>query len=131
MVIHISSDYSDIEREFDRLEKMPTQKARHLLDAVLTKGFAMATAAVHVETGALKASGKKSSTVRRILGVWEGEITFGSPSGQPVDYAIYEKRRGVGGAGGASDAKGDHDFIRPLKSLDLEYRMAMKEALRP
>lgn len=132
MVIHLSSDWSEIDRELDRLENLPSRKASMLLDAVLHKGFLLTQAAVHEETGALKRSGKEESTVRKSTGTWEGEITYGSPGdGGPVDYAIYEKNRGVGGAGGPSDAKGDHDFIRPLTALDLDFRMALKEALRP
>lgn len=132
MVIRLESDYSEFDREFDRLESMPGPKARMLLDAVLHKGFILTQAAVHVETGALKASGEEDSEVNKATHTWEGDITYGDPGDDgPVDYAIYEKERGVGGAGGASDAKGDHDFMRPLDSLDLDYRMAMKEALRP
>lgn len=132
MAIHLSGDYDEIDREFDRLERMPTTKARMLLDAVLHKGFLLTQAAVHVETGALKASGEESSQVDRSREIWEGDITYGDPGDSgPVDYAIYEKERGVGGAGGPSDAKGDHDFLAPLEKLDLDYRMAMKEALRP
>lgn len=132
MVIHLSSDWSEIDREMDRLENLPGLKGKMLLDAVLHKGFLLTQAAVHVETGALKASGQEDSEVDKLTSTWEGEITYGSPGDSgPVDYAIYEKARGVGGAGGASDAKGDHDFIRPLAALDIDFRMALKEILRP
>lgn len=132
MVIHLSSDWSEIDREMDRLENLPGLKGKMLLDAVLHKGFLLTQAAVHVETGALKASGEESSEVHKATQTWEGDITYGDPGDSgPVDYAIYEKERGVGGAGGASDAKGDHDFIRPLTALDIDFRMALKEALRP
>lgn len=130
-MIHLSSDYSEIDAELDRLTRMPTAKAKHLLDWVLSTGFKLTQAAVHVETGALKASGTKESSVNRIFQVWEGEITYGSPGGSPVDYAIYEKARGIGGAGGPSDAYGDHNFMAPLHSLDPEFRAALKAALRP
>ena len=131
-MIHISSDYSEIDDELDRLTMLPSGRAKHLLDWVLSTGFKLTQAAVHVETGALKASGKKESSVNRIAHVWEGQITYGSSgSNGPVDYAIYEKARGVGGAGGPSDAYGDHNFMAPLHSLDPEFRAALKAALRP
>lgn len=128
-MIHISSDYSEIDDELDRLTMLPNGRANHLLDWVLSTGFKLTQAAVHVETGALKASGKKESSVNRIAHVWEGQITYGSSgSNGPVDYAIYEKARG---AGGPSDAHGDHNFMAPLHSLDPEFRAALKAALRP
>jgi hypothetical protein len=135
-VIFLASDYSDLDRELDRLSDMPDVKTAEKLDAVLHTGFEMTQAAVHVQTGALKASGTEDSEVHDASDVWEGTIEYGSPDDGdgnkgPVDYAIYEKERGVGGAGGPSNAKGDHDFIRPLKALDPLYRAAILEALRP
>lgn len=130
-MIRITSDYSEIDAELDRLTMLPNGRAKHLLDWVLDTGFRLTQAAVHVQTGALKASGEKESSVNRIFHVWEGQITYGSPGGAPVDYAIYEQARGVGGAGGPSDASGNHDFMAPLHSLDPEFRAAMKAALRP
>lgn len=129
MVIIIKSDWDEIDHELDRLSSQPTAKAHRLLDGVLHKGFALSQAAVHEETGALKASGRESSDVDKATHTWEGQIDYGNDT--TVDYAIYEKERGVGGAGGPSDAKGDHDFIRPLEALDPLYRAAIKEALRP
>ncbi len=131
-MIYLESDYHLIDAELDRLSRMPDLRTKGKLDAVLHTGFAKTQAAVHVLTGALKATGEEDSELHRATDVWEGTISYGSPGdGGPVDYAIYEKERDVGGAGGASDAKGNHDFIAPLKSLDPLYRAAIKEALRP
>lgn len=131
-MIVIVSDYSELDRELDRLGRMPTFGARMELDGVLHKGFVMAKAAVHVQTGALKASGREDSEVHQSQHAWEGDITFGSPGENgPVDYAIYEKARGLGGAEGPSDAKGDHNFIAPLAALDPLWREAIKRALKP
>ena len=68
----------------------------------------------------------------RFVKKWEGEISYGGPStgvNNPVDYAIYEAARGVGGAGGASNAKGDHNFMRPLDLLDPEFVEAIVKGL--
>lgn len=124
-MIHITSDFSEIDRELDRLTRLPSAHTKELLDDVLHAGFKATQAEVHVITGALKASGKEESSVNKVAEVWEGEITYGTPGdGGPVDYAIYEKARG----GGSS---GDHDFMRPLKALDPAFRAAMKKAMRP
>jgi hypothetical protein len=132
MTVIIRGDYGDLDRELDRLAGQPTRRTRRRLDAVLHQGFEMTQAAVHTETGALKESGQVESDVDRVANTWEGDITYGSPGENgPVDYAIYEKERDVGGAGGPSDAKGDHDFFAPLETLDAEYRIALMEALRP
>lgn len=132
MGIRINSDWSEIDRELDRVANLPGRRTKRVLDSVLDKGFALTQAAVHVETGALKASGQHSSDLNRMTHTWEGEIVYGSSGfSGPVDYAIYEKARDVGGAGGPSDAKGDHDFIQPLAALDIDYRIAIKEALTP
>lgn len=128
-MIHISGDYSELDREFDRLDNMPNRRTKANLDAVLHVGFAMTQAAVHVDTGALKASGTEESEITQATDTWEGTIEYGGDGGA-VDYAIYEKERGVGGAGGESDAKGDHDFIAPLEALDPLYRKAILESLK-
>ncbi len=132
-MIRITSDYSELDRELDRLERMPDVKAQLALDTVLQLGYKETQAATHVETGSLKDSGKVDSSVNKIDKQWEGEITYGGPSSgpnNPVDYAIYEKARGVGGAGGPSDVKGDHDFMSPLKLMDPMWVAAVKAGLR-
>lgn len=131
-MIHLSSDYSALDRELDRVEKMPDAKTKKLLGAVLEHGYTMTQAAVHVETGSLKSSGKKTANSSKIDHKWEGEIEYGGPSAgvnNPVDYAIYEKARGAGGAGGPSDMKGDHDFFATLPLLHPEWTAAMKKGL--
>lgn len=132
-MIHIESDYSEIDRELDRLERMPDGKTRLLLDTVLQLGYKETQAAVHIETGSLRDSGKVDSEVNKIDQQWTGEISYGGPSSgpnNPVDYAIYEKARGVGGAGGPSDMKGDHDFMSPLKLMDPMWIAAIKAGMR-
>lgn len=131
-MIRINGSYGELEREFDRLEKMPDFKTKAALDTVLRSGFAATQAAVHEETGSLKASGDSSTDTDRARARWEGNISYGGPSAgvnNPVDYAIYEQRRGVGGAGGISDVKGDHDFMRPLDALDAAYIEAIVKGL--
>jgi hypothetical protein len=131
-MIHLSSDYTALDREIDRLGRMPDFKTVAELDAVLHQGFVKTQAAVHVETESLKASGKESSEVDKLDHAWEGEIEYGGPSlgpNNPVNYAIYEKARGAGGAGGPSDLKGDHDFMAPLPSLHPSYITAIKKGL--
>jgi hypothetical protein len=120
-MITILSDYSDVEKEFDRLEQLPDFKTHLALDAVLATGFKATQAEVHVITGSLKLSGKKSSEVHETTHVWEGEIRYGGPSGginNPVNYAIYEKAR---------DA--EHDFMKSLPGLHLAYVEAIKKGL--
>lgn len=114
-MLQINSNWDPIEKEIDRLERMPDGKTRQALKATINTGFALTQAAVHVETGALKASGRVSDSYDRFDREWTGEIQYGDDSG-PVDYAIYEKRRGVHWVG-PSAAKGDHDFFTPLKAL--------------
>lgn len=126
-MIRIKSDWSEVDAELDRLERAPGPKERQVLKAVLEVGFGLTQAAVHTETGALKASGKTNTDYDRMDDRWQGEITYGDDPG-PVDYAIYEKRRGVHWAG-ASSAKGDHDFFRPLEALDPLWVAAVKGAL--
>lgn len=132
MSVFIKGDYREIDAEFDRLENMPGPATVAKLDAVLHQGFVATQVAVHEITGALKASGEENSEVHKTREQWEGDITYGSPGDAgPVDYAIYEKERDVGGAGGASNAKGDHNFMRPTEALDPLFRAAMLEALHP
>ena len=123
-MIRIDSDYDELDRELDRLERLPDHRTKTLLDAVLQKGFRQTQAAVHVLTGALKASGRAESEIHRTPGVWEGEITYGSRDVGPVDYAIYEVNK-------EADEHGDHDFMRPLGTLDPDFRAAILEVLRP
>lgn len=127
-MIAITSDWSAVEAELDRLERLPSGKARQGLKAVMNVGFDMTQAAVHEETGALKASGRVDDEIHHADHVWEGTISYGDDSG-PVDYAIYEQRRGVHWAGDSS-AKGDHDFFRMLPSLHPLFVMAILMGLK-
>lgn len=127
-MIQIHSNWTGVDREISRLEKLPSVKDRQLLKGVLAMGFASTQAAVHEETGALKASGRTDDFYSNMDHKWEGEITYGDDRG-PVDYAIYEKRRGVHWVGDSA-AKGDHDFFRPLEALHEVWVATIKEILR-
>lgn len=125
-MIHISSDWSEIDREIERVESMPTPLMREKLDAVLDWGFTLTQSAVHVRSGKLKKSGRQSSDHEKMAHNWVGEIGYGESD--EVDYAIYEKRRGVHWVGDSA-GKGDHDFFRPLNTLPPIFVMAIKEGL--
>lgn len=135
-MIHVTGDYSSIDRVLTHFDRMPDGTTRTMLNAALQVGFKATQAAVHVETGSLKASGRTREDVSKIANRWEGQIIYGGRStgskNNPVDYAIYEQRRGIGGAGGPSDAKGDHDFLRPMLLMDdTLFVAAIKAAMRP
>lgn len=115
-MIIIHSDYSDVYNELDRLESMPTPKMVANLETVLEFGFDSVHAGVHVDTGRLKASGKKTSKVNK--NDWNGSFSFGEPAAG-VDYAIYEKARG-----------GDHNFLSPTFILKHMFKEAIKRGLR-
>lgn len=126
-MIQIISDWSDVEVEIDRVAKMPTRAMTKKLDAVLDFGFTLTQSAVHVESGALKASGKQQSDRDKTTHTWSGEISYGEDTG-PVDYAIYEQRRGVHWVGDSA-GKGDHNFLRPLTVLGPLFVGAILEGL--
>ena len=118
-MLHLTSNYRELEREADRLEALPDVKSKPALDAVLSAGFKLTQGAVHIQTGSLKSSGKKASLIHG--DTWEGVISYGGVSAgvnNPVDYAIYEKRR-----------EGSHDFFSPLKALDGLWIKAMLRTL--
>lgn len=127
-MLQVNSDWSGPEDKLKRFEKLPSGRTKRALDAVLDVGFGLTQAAVHTETGALKASGKSSSSLDRMDHAWEGEIAYGEEQG-PVDYAIYEARRGVHWVGDSA-AKGDHNFMRPLEALDPLFVAVIQEELR-
>lgn len=119
-MIFLTGDYDDIDKELDRIGHMPNRKTSLLLDTVLAAGFKETQAATHVITGSLKGSGKKNSEVHGDK--WEGEIKYGGPStgiNNPVNYAIYEKRR-----------EGAHDFMTPTKAMGPQFVAAMLAGMR-
>lgn len=120
-MIHLESNWVEIDREIDKVASQPTAKTTALLNTVLEIGFAQVDADIHVETGSLKSSLKKTSGKSRAKHKWEGTIRAGGPStgvNNPVDYAIYEKRRG-----------GAHDFFLDLPLLHPLYVGAIKGGL--
>lgn len=114
-IIRIESDYSELEREFLRLEALPFG-AKAELDTALMFGATQASALVHVDTGKLKASQKVSSRVTK--NTWIGKFSFGDRA-KGVDYAIYERARG-----------GHHDFLSGVHLLKPVFVEAIKRALR-
>lgn len=134
MTIRIRSNWRGIDRELNRLARMPDPAMIARLDRVLESGFQATQAAVHVQTGSLKSSGQRSSKFQQATREWRGEISYGGVSlgpNNPVSYAIYEAARGTGGAGGASDAKGSHNFMSPLTPYQLAFLAAIKKGLAP
>ena len=89
--------------EFDRLSAPPIKTIARL-EQELADTFVDTTAAVHVLTGSLLASGATQSDFDSHR--WEASISYGGPSGgavnDPVLYAGFEQARG-----------GEHDFLYP------------------
>lgn len=125
-MIHIESDWSEIEKELDRIEGLPDAKARLALDVVLQEVYVDTQGKVHIQTGSLKDSGKVDSDVDKFDHSWEGDITYGGPSSgpnNPVDYAIYEKRR-------EPDELGDHNFMRDVLLHHPSWVAAVRAGLK-
>lgn len=119
-MIQIHGDYAEIDAHFDKLSKAPTPRGVMALEAVLNTGLGIVKVGTHVLTGSLKASEKADSERTEPHG-WEGTITAGGPStgvNNPVDYAIYEKRRG-----------GAHDFFEPLDGMKPLWVKAVQEGM--
>lgn len=119
-MIRIESDWNAVEEDIDRIMSMPSAGMVLGLDSVQAVAFALTMADVHVDTGSLKSS-LTSKTGLSETRHWEGELHAGGPSGgvnNPVDYAIYEKRRG-----------GPHDFFGGLEALDPAYIGAIEKGL--
>lgn len=113
-------DFTPWNRKIRKLERMPDRSTKEKLDSVLASAFAAAVAATHIETGSLKASAKKRSSVNRMRRRWTGTIQFGGVSkgiNNPVDYAIYEKARG-----------GEHNFIAPALAHKAAFRAVVRNA---
>lgn len=118
-MIQIKGNYSQIDKELDRLEGMPDFKTKVALHGVLTSAYTESQAAVHIETGSLKSSGKMRAEEGKAK--WTGELEYGGPSAgvnNPVDYAIYEQRRGD-----------SHDFLANTHMLHEQWVEAMKVGL--
>lgn len=120
-MIHISSDYSGILDAIDVIGRQPTEVTEGLLNAVLAMGHAAVVVDTHVDTGSLKSSMTKDSSSDASSQTWEGTIKAGGPSAgvnNPVDYAIYEQRRG-----------GAHDFFASLPTLHPAYIAAVLKGM--
>lgn len=90
------------------------KKAMDRLDEVLDRAYKDSQSAVHVDTGNLKASGRK--TYQRNPAEWEGEIVYGEGLSRP--YAYYEMRRG-----------GTHDFLQDTAEWEDWIETAALEGL--
>jgi len=118
-MIKIEKFSDGIEDEVNRLANGLSLEDIAEFERVLTEQFRATQAAVHVITRSLKSSGKLSSDAGQTY--WEGEISYGGPSQgihNPVDYAEYERERGL-----------NHDFLRPAEALGHEYIAAMNKFL--
>jgi hypothetical protein len=118
-MIRVETELDDMYYEVDRLSRGPAYSDLLDFEIVLQDQFQASQRAVHVQTRSLKMSGKSSFNSTKDK--WEGEITYGGPSGgifDPVDYAEYERERG-----------GLHDFLAPVERLSREYIAAMRKFL--
>lgn len=87
VILIAPSQRSEI-RYLDRLEREPTAKTKAEMNAVLDYAFYTSQAYVHVLSGRLRSSGRKSSSSRRTVRMneWRGSIEYG----RGIDYAHYE-----------------------------------------
>jgi hypothetical protein len=115
-------DISDIDRELARLEHAPDHGVTFALEAVLATVFTMTQTVVHVETGALKASGTISSDYADHQ--WSGQVEYGS-SGR-VEYARYEMENAMD----SPKYGGMHNYMRPAEEADALYSAAFMAFLR-
>lgn len=121
-MIVVKAGWAEIEAELDRLSGSPSPIGTAALETVFDGGAKTVQGAVHVLSGSLKSSGKSRSGTNRATHSWSGQIRYGGPSmgvNNPVDYAIYEKRRG-----------GAHDFFLPLIALHEGYVQAILTEMR-
>lgn len=119
-MIKIFGDYHEIEDEMDRLEDLPNAKTNMLLDTVLKSVEGLVVGQVHIDTDSLRQSAKTDSNERGAK--WIGTLTMGGEStgvNNPVDYAIYEKRRG-----------GAHDFFNGIEVFHAAWVAAIKLGLK-
>ncbi len=129
MAVRYDMDISGPEREFHRLgaDGEPDHRILFSLEAILTTVFQITQRDVHIETGALKGSGKPKSGYHRKM--WEGTITYGEG---PVNYAYWEARRGTkDNAKPRKDGKprkqGDHDMLHSARKMDKLYQKAIED----
>lgn len=116
-MIKISGDYSDFDRHLNKVGNAPTTTGKAALETVLIMALAEMKRATHVQTGSLVSSEKAESDSGR--NKWVGTLSAGGPStgvNNPVDYAIYEKRR-----------HGEHDFLSTQDLLAPAWIAAMKK----
>lgn len=119
-MIEIDIDLTELENHIKRISRQPDKKMITSLNAVLASQTNIVRAAVHIDTGSLKASVRSKN--KKSASRWIGIISAGGPSpgsiNNPVNYAIYEQRR-----------RGAHDFMLPLDALHKQYVKAILEGL--
>lgn len=116
-MISIQSDYSEIYELLERLQNPLGSRLRDRLDALLTTQFQYTQAAVHVQTGSLKSSGKHDSSAT--TSTWKGYVSYGGTSDgvhNPVKYAEEELNRGQ-----------SHDYMREAENLSSGYARIVAE----
>lgn len=121
MGIRITSDFSDVYKELDRLSDLPGAKGKIQLRRIMETALMVTQLQVHVDTGSLQASASLKTDME-IGHRWIGVLRYGGESpgiNNPVDYAIYEKARG-----------GAHDFFSTIPSVNRLIRKTMKDLLR-
>ena len=117
MSVYIHFNLEEVERHLDHLEKAPTAKDKVKLKAILNDQLKLVVDFTHVKTGSLKSS--MTAEDKTVRSKWYGTIEAGGPSlgvNNPVDYAIYEYRRG-----------GHHNFMALTKTVEKFYIQAIKE----
>lgn len=114
-MINIKSDYSEIQELLRKLQNPMRTSLRERLDTILQTQFQYSQAAVHVQTGSLKASGAHDSSATETS--WKGKLSYGGVSTgvhNPVKYAVEELERGQ-----------SHDYMRDALELNVGYGRAI------
>ncbi len=110
IVIEVTVDDSEAQRELDRIMRGPDHATHLKFDGRLAEGFLVSQQAIHRITGSLAATGDTDSAAR-VGGGWVGQVKYGGynvgPKGNvplmpgpwrakrpPSFYAYYEWRRG-------------------------------------
>lgn len=101
--------------ELDELSRAPSPRQVAAMDLALARSFADTQAQVHVDTGALKASGRMSSEVDQEEGTWTGSIQYGGPQ---APHAVYEVAEG-----------GSHDPFNNLPTFEELFEEALTEGM--
>lgn len=105
-------DLSSLKKALREFENMPTPEMQSELGRVLDRAFATTQENVHVDTGALRASGERAAS--EYGGEWRGRINYG----KGVHYAQWEFSR-----------DGHHPY-EGLNRYEDEFEEAVARAIR-